>query len=132
MASWAVADMTEWNSLSEPLQLQLAAAALREASENLASYAEALASEMESGFMSDRGGHEALRLFANIVRAVHAAEPAGAGHAWAGDLDKTTPTQALSRERERVCWTVISRGVSRSGLRRSGAGRRGAHGAPPP
>ncbi len=73
--------MTEWNSLSEPLQLQLAAAALREASENLAAYAEALAAEMEAGFMSDRGGHEALRLFANIVRAVHAAETAGVGHA---------------------------------------------------
>ena len=73
--------MTEWNTLSEPLQLQLAAAALREASENLAAYAEALACEMEAGFMTDRGGQEALRLFANIVRAVHAAEPGGVGHA---------------------------------------------------
>lgn len=73
--------MTDWNSLSEPLQLQLAAAALREASENLAAYAEALAEEMEAGFMSDRGGQEALRLFANIVRTVHAADPVGAGHA---------------------------------------------------
>ncbi len=72
--------MTEWNALSEPLQLQLAAAALREASENLAAYAEALAAEMESGFMSDRGGQEALRLFANIVRTVHVPE-AGMGHA---------------------------------------------------
>jgi hypothetical protein len=73
--------MTDWNSLSEPLQLQLAQEALREASENLAAYAEALASEMEAGFMSDRGGQEALRLFATLVRAVHAAEPAGVGHA---------------------------------------------------
>lgn len=73
--------MTDWNSLPEPLQLRLAQEALREASENLAAYAEALASEMEAGFMSDRGGQEALRLFANLVRAVHAAEPVGVGHA---------------------------------------------------
>ena len=73
--------MTEWNILPEPLQLQLAQAALREASKNLAAYAEALAGEMEAGFMSDRGGHEALRLFANLVRSVHAAEPQYAGHA---------------------------------------------------
>lgn len=73
--------MTDWNSLSEPLQLQLAQEALREASENLAAYAEALASEMEAGFMSDRGGQEALRLFATLVRAVHATEPTGVGHA---------------------------------------------------
>ncbi len=73
--------MTDWDHLSEPLQLQLAQAALREASKNLAAYAEALASEIEAGFMSDRGGQEALRLFATIVRNVHAAEPEGVGHA---------------------------------------------------
>lgn len=73
--------MTHWDSLPEPLQLQLTQAALREASKNLAAYADALASEIEAGFMADRGGYEALRLFANLVRAVHAAEPEPAGHA---------------------------------------------------
>lgn len=73
--------MTDWDSLPEPLQLQLTQAALREASKNLAAYADALASEIEAGFMADRGGHEALRLFANLVRAVHAAEPEVAGYA---------------------------------------------------
>ena len=76
-----VSQMTNWENLSEPLQLRLAQAALREASKNLAAYAEALASEIEAGFMSDRGGQEALRLFANLVRAVHGAEPEGVGHA---------------------------------------------------
>ena len=31
--------------------------------------------------MSDRGGNEALRLFANLVRMVHAPTPLTAGHA---------------------------------------------------
>ncbi len=73
--------MTDWEVLSEPLQLQLAQAALREASKNLAAYADALASEIESGFMADRGGHEALRLFANLVRSAHPPEPECVGHA---------------------------------------------------
>ena len=73
--------MTDWHSISAPLQLQLAQEALRQASANLAAYAEALAAEMEGGFMSDRGGNEALRLFANLVRSVHAPEPTMAGHA---------------------------------------------------
>lgn len=73
--------MIDWHSLSEPLQLQLAQEALRQASSNLAAYAEALAEEMESGVMSDRGGNEALRLFASLVRSVHAPEPVVAGYA---------------------------------------------------
>jgi hypothetical protein len=73
--------MTDWHSISEPLQLQLAQEAMRQASANLAAYAEALAEEMEGGFMSDRGGNEALRLFASLVRSVHASEPMVAGHA---------------------------------------------------
>lgn len=73
--------MTDWHSISEPLQLQLAQEAMRQASANLAAYAEALAEEMESGFMSDRGGNEALRLFASLVRSVHAPPPMTVGHA---------------------------------------------------
>ena len=73
--------MTDWNSISEPIQLQLAQEALRQASTSLAAYAESLAEEMEGGFMSDRGGNEALRLFANLVRMVHAPTPLTAGRA---------------------------------------------------
>lgn len=73
--------MTEWHLLAEPLQLQLAETAMRHASESLAAYAEALASEMEAGFMSDRGGREALRLFATLVRAVNLPEQGSVGHA---------------------------------------------------
>ena len=63
--------------LSESLQLQLAQAAMREASKNLVAYAEALATEIETGYIADRGGLEALRLFADLVRSVHAADPVG-------------------------------------------------------
>ena len=73
--------MTDWDLLPEPLQLQLSKAALREASKNLAAYAEALAGEIEAGYMADRGGFEALRLFANLVRAVHAADAEPVGNA---------------------------------------------------
>jgi hypothetical protein len=72
--------MTEWNHLPEPLQLQLATEAMRQATERLAGYAETLAHEMEGGGIPDWGGQEALRLFANVVRAVHTADY-GVGHA---------------------------------------------------
>ncbi len=73
--------MTEWHSISEPLQLQLAQEAMRQASANIAAYAEALAEEMEGGFMSDRGGNEALRLFATLVRSLNAPSTEMVGHA---------------------------------------------------
>ena len=75
--------MTEWTLLSEPAQIQLATEAMRQASANLASYAEVLAFEMETGEVPDWGGREALRLFANIVRSMHTSDWAGqaAGHA---------------------------------------------------
>ena len=73
--------MIDWHSISEPLQLQLAQAALRRASSDIAAYAEALAEEMEAGLLTDRGGNEALRLFATLVRSVHAPEMVTAGSA---------------------------------------------------
>lgn len=73
--------MIDWHTISEPLQLQLAQEAMRQASSNLAAYAEALADEIEGGFVSDRGGNEALRLFANLVRSVHGDSMATAGTA---------------------------------------------------
>ena len=58
----------EWTDLPEEHQLFLAREALRRAAETLADHAEMLANEMELGTLLDRGGPEALRLFAAVVR----------------------------------------------------------------
>jgi hypothetical protein len=70
-----------WNNLSDELQLVLAHEALTRAAANIASQAEVLADEFECGNLADRGGADALRLFAAVVRAAdHDSLPA-AGHA---------------------------------------------------
>jgi hypothetical protein len=72
---------TDWNFLSDELQLVLSQEALRRAGEIIAGQAEMLAGEIEDGFLIDRGGAEALRLLADVVR-VTATEGLGqAGHA---------------------------------------------------
>jgi len=58
-----------WHSLPDDMQLALAQEAMRRAAETLADHAELLAGEMETGALSDRGGPDALRLFAAVVRA---------------------------------------------------------------
>jgi hypothetical protein len=58
----------DWDSLPESLQLSLAGAALRHAAARIATQADTLASEMEAGGLQDRGGPDALRLLAAIVR----------------------------------------------------------------
>lgn len=60
--------LPEWNKLSDDLQLRVAEAALARAALTLAIQAELLAEEIESGAISDRGGADALRLFANLIR----------------------------------------------------------------
>lgn len=69
----------DWNLLSDEQQLALARAALRRAAETIAGQAEVLAGEMEEGGLLDRGGPDALRLLANVVRlnGVEALMPAG-------------------------------------------------------
>jgi hypothetical protein len=62
--------MTEWNALPEALQLHLAAEALELASRTLAQHAECLAGEIEAGSLADKGGPDALRLLAAIVREI--------------------------------------------------------------
>jgi hypothetical protein len=57
-----------WDRLTEPLQLMVASAALRRAAASIAFQAETLAREMESGGLEDRGGPDALRLLAAVVR----------------------------------------------------------------
>ena len=60
--------LANWNVLSDDLQLILSREALRHAAEIIAEQAEALAGEMECGTLSDRGGPNALRLLAGVVR----------------------------------------------------------------
>ena len=60
--------LEDWNVLSDDLQLLLTREALRRAAEIIAGQAEALAGEMEGGYLRDRGGPDALRLLAGVVR----------------------------------------------------------------
>jgi hypothetical protein len=60
-----------WHTLTEAQQLALAREALRRAAGILADQAELLADEMEDGALLDRGGPDALRLFAAVVRATN-------------------------------------------------------------
>jgi len=60
--------LCDWNLLSDDLQLALAREALRQASATIAGQAEALAAEIEAGTLRDRGGPDALRLLAAVVR----------------------------------------------------------------
>lgn len=73
--------IANWNTLPEELQLVLSREALRRAAETLAEHAEMLAEEMESGTLSDRGGPDALRLFAAVIRATNDDSFGPVGHA---------------------------------------------------
>ncbi|MGG5823994.1 hypothetical protein [Falsiroseomonas sp. HW251] len=70
-----------WNTLPEDLQLILSREALRRAAETLAEHAELLAEEMDRGTLTDRGGPDALRLFAAVVRATNEDNFGPVGHA---------------------------------------------------
>ena len=58
----------DWDLLSVDLQLALSSEALRRAVEAVADQAELLTGEMEMGVLADRGGPDALRLLAAVVR----------------------------------------------------------------
>ncbi len=73
--------LTSWTVLSEDLQLVLAQQAFVKAIETIAGQAETLAEVMEDGELRDRGGPDALRLLAAVVRATGPAHLAVAGHA---------------------------------------------------
>jgi len=60
--------LCDWNILSDDLQLVLSREALRRAAEIIAGQAETLAGEMETGYVRDLGGPDALRLLAGLVR----------------------------------------------------------------
>lgn len=70
-----------WTALSDDAQLALSREALRHAAETLASHAELLAGEMEIGTLLDRGGPDALRLFAAVVRTTTGDAFGARGHA---------------------------------------------------
>lgn len=72
---------TPWQTMPDDLQLVLAREALQRAAATLAEHAELLACEMEMGTLSDRGGPDALRLFAHVVRATAAEPSSQVGHA---------------------------------------------------
>lgn len=71
----------DWNLLAEDVQLTLSREALRRAAETLADHAEILAKEMEAGTLLDRGGPDALRLFAAVVRSTNRDAFGEVGHA---------------------------------------------------
>jgi hypothetical protein len=60
--------VADWDMLSEDTQLAVSRAALERAATAIAGQAEVLAAEMEAGHLADRGGPDALRLFAAVVR----------------------------------------------------------------
>lgn len=70
-----------WESLPDDVQIALSREAMRRAAETLADHAELLAREIEAGSLTDRGGAEALRLFAAVVRATQQDAFGPAGHA---------------------------------------------------
>lgn len=71
----------DWNLLTDDVQLTLSREALRRAADTLAEHAEILAREMEDGTLLDRGGPDALRLFAAVVRATNREAFGEVGHA---------------------------------------------------
>ena len=71
----------DWNQLPETLQIALSREALHRAAAAIAAQAETLADEMECGSLADRGGPDALRLFAAVVRVTGQDELVPVGHA---------------------------------------------------
>ena len=68
MAGTGTAMLPHWDLLSNDLQMVLAREAMRRASDTVAEQAETLAHEIDIGTLADRGGADALRLLAAVVR----------------------------------------------------------------
>jgi hypothetical protein len=69
--------LSDWNLLSDDVQLALSRQALRRAAELIAGQADTLAEQIDAGIIADRGGPEALRLLASLLRTLDAPEPPG-------------------------------------------------------
>lgn len=72
--------LANWTRLSDDLQLCLAQNAMRHAAAVIAEQAEALALAIEGGTLADRGGPEALRLLAAVIRVAGRDTTVPAGH----------------------------------------------------
>jgi hypothetical protein len=59
---------SEWQALSDDLQLALARHAMRRAAFIIADQADLFAVQFDSGSLQDRGASDALRLFAVLLR----------------------------------------------------------------
>jgi hypothetical protein len=70
-----------WDDLPKDCQLSMAEGALQHACAILAQQAESLAEEIERGEIEDRGGADALRLLARLVRLAHLQGQTVAGRA---------------------------------------------------
>ena len=70
----------DWNEVPEDLQIALSREALHRAVSIIVTQAEALAHEIECGGLRDRGGPEALRLFAAVLSVSDGDELVPAGH----------------------------------------------------
>lgn len=73
--------LSDWSMLSDQMQLMLSREAMKKAAETIAGQAEILAEEMELGSLADRGGPDALRLLATLVRESETVMDPVAGHA---------------------------------------------------
>jgi hypothetical protein len=62
------AQTSEWQALPDYLQAALAREAMRRAALILADQAELFAAQFQAGVLLDRGGPDALTLFATLVR----------------------------------------------------------------
>ena len=71
----------DWNFLTDGAQLALSHAALLHAAGTIAGQAETLAEEMETGALDDRGGPDALRLLAAVIRSLSTTSMTVVGHA---------------------------------------------------
>ncbi len=59
---------SEWHSISESLQLELAKQAMRRASVIVADQADLFAVQFTTQILQDRGAADALKLFATLLR----------------------------------------------------------------
>ena len=73
--------ISAWDQISEDCQLLLAQEAMQRACELVAARAEALAEEFDRGLIADRGGADALRLLARLVRLARERAEGIVGHA---------------------------------------------------
>lgn len=71
----------DWHILSDDARLMLSREALHAAAAAIATQAELLAEEIETGTLADQGGADALRLLAAVVRASGGPMQMPAGHA---------------------------------------------------